>query len=370
MGNGDSKEKAPPEEPKEPKEPKEPGFFGNITNGYDMLVNAIIRPPRAEYDARALGPEEFTFCGSLFSRTDFDLTNPRGQTLKCSHWEPVNRPMPELPCVIYMHGNSSCRVEATNVLSCLLSGGMTVIALDFAGSGQSDGEYVSLGYFEKDDLATVTEHLRKSGTVSTMGLWGRSMGAATALQHGDRDPSIAGMVIDSGFTSLEVLAKELVDIARQQGHSIPGFAVSIAMSMIKSSVKKKAKFKIEDLNPIAHVDRCFIPAVFVHGKEDNFILPHHSEEMHEHYAGDKQIILVDGDHNSARPTYVLDTAAIFLHNALRVDSQCCPDPAMEHQVVAGLPPWRQTGIAQGVAGGFLNSMEYQDFDVHSLLHRR
>ena len=77
-----------------------------------------------------------------------------------------------------------------------------------------------------------------------------------------------------------------------QGHTIPGFAVSIAMSMIKSSVKKKAKFKVEDLNPMAHVDRCFIPAIFVHGREDGFIAPHHSEEMHQQYAGDKQIILV------------------------------------------------------------------------------
>ena len=28
------------------------------------------------------------------------------------------------------------------------------------------------------------------------------MGAATAIMHGDRDPSIAGMVLDSAFISL------------------------------------------------------------------------------------------------------------------------------------------------------------------------
>ena len=54
-------------------------------------------------------------------------------------------------------------------------------------------------------------------------------------------------------------------------------------------------------------------------REDNFIKPHHSEKLHQEYAGDKQIILVDGDHNSRRPEHVLDTAAIFLHNALQVD---------------------------------------------------
>ena len=36
---------------------------------------------------------------------------------------------------------------------------------------------------------------RRSGKVSTIALWGRSMGAATALMHGERDPSIAAMVI-------------------------------------------------------------------------------------------------------------------------------------------------------------------------------
>ncbi len=33
--------------------------------------------------------------------------------------------------------------------------GATMFALDFAGSGMSDGEYVTLGEFEKDDVAAV-----------------------------------------------------------------------------------------------------------------------------------------------------------------------------------------------------------------------
>jgi len=34
-------------------------------------------------------------------------------------------------------------------------------------------------------------------------MWGRSMGAATALLHANRDPSIAGMVLDSAFADLK-----------------------------------------------------------------------------------------------------------------------------------------------------------------------
>lgn len=51
-----------------------------------------------------------------------------------------------------MHGNSSARVEAIPQLSLALSLGATLVAFDFAGSGLSGGEYVSLGYYERDDV--------------------------------------------------------------------------------------------------------------------------------------------------------------------------------------------------------------------------
>lgn len=80
---------------------------------------------------------------------------------------------------------------------------ITVLCLDLSGSGMSEGEYISLGVYERDDVALVIEHLRQSGRVTCIGLWGRSMGACTALLHGDRDPSIAGMVLDSPFATLK-----------------------------------------------------------------------------------------------------------------------------------------------------------------------
>jgi pimeloyl-ACP methyl ester carboxylesterase len=206
-------------------------------------------------------------------------------------------------------------------LKVLLSGGMSVFAFDMAGSGMSQGEYVSLGFYERDDLAAVVAHLRDQGNVSTLGLWGRSMGAATALMHGHRDPSIAGMVVDSAFSSLEKLAEELVDCARQQGHTIPGFVVSIAMSSIKGSVREKAKFEISDLTPIENADSCFIPALFAHATGDE----------------------LDGDHNTPRPQYFLNSAGIFLSQTLQVPPELMLDPEL---VNMGRPPWRQGGASR------------------------
>ena len=86
---------------------------------------------------------------------------------------------------------------------------MTLFCLDFSGSGLSDGEFISLGHYEREDLKVVIEFLRNSGKVTSVGLWGRSMGAVTALMHANRDHSIAGLVLDSPFSSLPKLSKEL-----------------------------------------------------------------------------------------------------------------------------------------------------------------
>ncbi len=62
------------------------------------------------------------------------------------------------------------------------------------GSGKSEGQYVTLGAHEVLDLEAVITHLRLHFPDAVIGLWGRSMGAVTALLFSHRDPSIAGVV--------------------------------------------------------------------------------------------------------------------------------------------------------------------------------
>ena len=186
-------------------------YWSMIKTGYNELVNAIIRPPRAVYDLSTLGPKKFRLEGKVYVRNDIELQNERGLTLRCSHWtrfhDPrLTAPAPPRPCMVYLHGNASCRAEALECLPSVLSSGISLFALDFSGSGLSDGEYISLGFYEREDVQTVVNHLRASGSVSSIGLWGRSMGAVTALMFVDRDPSIAALVLDSPFSALRIVS--------------------------------------------------------------------------------------------------------------------------------------------------------------------
>jgi len=294
-------------------------FLGKLNEQYSELWKAVIRPPRDNYDIKDLGPTVFSIENRTYQRTDLSLKNPRGLSLVCSHFEPIpsERVAERLPCVVYLHGNCSSRLEAVSTLPVLLPFNITVFCMDFAGSGLSDGEYLSLGYYERDDLAAAGTYLRESNRVTCIGLWGRSMGASTALLHADRDPSIAGLVLDSPFSDLKVLCEELVDV--YTNGKIPRWVVGIALQMVRGSIKQHAHFDIYELAPIQHVSRSFIPALFTAAYNDNFIRPHHAKELHEAYMGDKNFVMVEGDHNSARCKFFMDSVAIFFFNTLQCD---------------------------------------------------
>ncbi|CEL97883.1 unnamed protein product [Vitrella brassicaformis CCMP3155] len=317
-------------------------MFSRWSEHYAELWKAIIRPPRDNYQVEDLGPTVFTIGDYNYQRTDINLKGSRGLTLKCSHFEPVQeeRPAEKLPCVIYLHGNCSSRLEALTSLSVLLPNHITVFAFDFSGSGQSEGEYISLGYWERDDVAAVVSYLRESNRTTCIGLWGRSMGAVTALLHGDRDPSIGGMVLDSPFASLRLLAEELCDTYVKW--KMPKWLIGTAMAFIRMTISSKAAFDIDKLTPINHVDKTFIPALFIAGEGDQFIQPHHTKDLHDRYSGDKNMVICEGDHNSARPQFLNNSIMFFFHTTL----QCSMIPSRDRR--GGRSPAQNLTETQGV----------------------
>lgn len=282
---------------------------------YDELWKAIIRPPRTEYDMSEMGPVKFSINRKLYERQDLWVENDRGHKLAASYFCRRNQAKlgERSPCVIYLHGNCSTRAEALAVLPLLLPMGINVFCFDFSGSGMSEGDFVSLGYFERDDLASVVEYLEELDTVSTIGVWGRSMGATTALMHSGRAEGISGIVCDSAFMDLRIVAQELVGNCEIP---IPSIILNFALWLVRSSILKRAKFDLDDVSPIKYVGDAQVPAVFIVADDDTFILPHHTRTLYEQYGGEKTMISCDGDHNSERPDDVDCYVAEFFKTVL------------------------------------------------------
>jgi len=293
-----------------------------IENKYDFVWKSLIRPPRDIYKDNELGRDKFRMNGRNYKRTDFSLYNNRKMKLQCSFWEPYDeeRICTRLPVVIYLPGNSSSRCEAVPLLGFLLPMNISVFAFDFCGSGRSDGEYISLGYYEREDVHTVIKYLRYSNKVSTIGLWGRSMGAVTALlcaKEYDKKDIISCVVSDSGFSSLSKLIDEFVD----KVITLPQFLIDMLKTQVGDIIEKKANFRIEKIEPIQGLEKVkTIPVLFCHGLDDTFINNHHCNDLYKAYGGQKEIVMFEGEHNEKRPLHILQVISLFFYNHLKVEN--------------------------------------------------
>ena len=292
---------------------------GQLDLSYETLWKSIIRPPRDEYDIDQLGDNKFFHKGKTYIRHDYELINKRGQLIQCSFLEEdiETRESYLMPVVIYLHGNSSSRIEGFRNAPELLKNGINVVIFDFAGCGLSEGEYISLGWFEKDDVKLIIDFVEKLPGVYTIGLWGRSMGAATTMFYAHCDLRIKAICMDSPFSDFKLLAKELC----LKYISLPNFVLTTTMSFVKNTVKEKCGLDIDKLKPILYANKTKTPAFFLHAVADELISLEQTLKLVENYGGEKFINVVEGGHNSLRQKHVLEKIANFFVTYLRKEKE-------------------------------------------------
>ncbi|CAE7405093.1 yqkD [Symbiodinium natans] len=312
-----------PEEPPEEEKPEK--HFGDFSMQLFEAWRLIIRPPRRRYPTKSLGPtslqvilpgyNESRRLSQPLERHDIELLNKQGLRLRCSHFRP-SACHGRVPCVIFCHGSSSCRVDAFQVMPWLFEYGLTVFAFDFAGSGQSDGEYVTLGYHEEDDLRVVIDYLVSTGQVSSIGLWGKSMGAVASLLRTARDRRVDACVLDSPFADfLSVVHDYCNETSALQW--VPGTLVDFFLARVSQAVEERVGLDPRRMQPIEVAPQCHCPAFFIAGDSDRVVRPQQVRSLHQAWGGESQFVLFTGGHNTDRPPAVLEQAARFMWDSLQ-----------------------------------------------------
>lgn len=182
--------------------------------------------------------------------------------------------------------------------------GFALGSFDFLGCGLSDDQYISLGVRESEQIKSVVRELRRLKWEVV--LWGRSMGAVSAL----RSAATRIIVADSPFVSLEKVCRETAQ--ERKPRYFPGCMVAccfpIVFRKLRSDVKKKADFDLRELDTKKAVeelspDSCL---VFLSGDKDTLIHHRHAEELYGTFRGaDKKLVIFAGSHNTKRPPEVL-----------------------------------------------------------------
>ena len=79
-------------------------------------------------------------------------------------------------------------------------------------------------------------------------------------------PSIVGKIIDSAFTCLTDLCKDIA-----VSSDLPSVFIPAVISVLKSKVVKKANFDFSSISPLKSVSNNFVPIIFGHAIHDQFI---------------------------------------------------------------------------------------------------
>jgi len=206
----------------------------------------------------------FEVGGVFCVRQDLILTNRSRMSLHCSHCTPASRKTGNAACkghtVVYLHGNSGRRLEGDELADQYLRKGMSFFSVDFGGCGNSDGGLVTLGFREREDVEVVLDYQCQHDAVSSVCVYGRSMGAATALLVAADDRyyhKIAGLVLDSCYVSvrevvLAMACKYTGQIPLISAESVPGNAVNA----LRESVEATAGFDLDTIDVLAAAPLC------------------------------------------------------------------------------------------------------------------
>ncbi len=101
------------------------------------------------------------------------------------------------------HGLFRSRREVLDRAAFFRQQGYDTLVVDFRRHGDSEGDKVSLGFHERQDLLGAAEFLRSQKPGRKVVLYGVSMGAAASLLAAAESTEIAAVIADSSFSSLE-----------------------------------------------------------------------------------------------------------------------------------------------------------------------
>jgi uncharacterized protein len=179
--------------------------------------------------------------------------------------------------VIVVHGMHSNRATPLilSLSGALVHQGIAVLAFDMRGHGESTPAPLGGGYSERRDVLGAVDFLRSGrlpypelGHPRFIDGWGISQGAVALLFAAAQEPAIKALVMDSAYTSMELLIKHAFGPAFL---FIPGARVTAQM------LYGIDYYTVRPVDVVARIAPR--PLLFIQGANDNVVLPSNMTEL-------------------------------------------------------------------------------------------
>ena len=218
--------------------------------------------------------------------TQAEITSEDGLVLKGSIVRAAEKS--DLWAVV-IHGYTGRKEHMVNYALYYAEHGFNVLLPDMRGHGESEGDYIGMGWLDRKDVLKWIELITDENKDAVITLHGVSMGGATVMMTaGEELPgNVKAIVEDCGYTSVwDIFSDELKYL-----FGLPAFPFLNTASVI---ARLRAGYSFEEASALEQVRKAKLPILFIHGSEDNFV---HTEMVYRVYdacTADKELYVAEG----------------------------------------------------------------------------
>jgi hypothetical protein len=238
-----------------------------FTEKAGVLLNGVRIPrPRTTLSPTDIGPG----CTAL--------TIESSPGIRLGAWHGTGAP--KRPMVLLFHGYAGEKGGMQREARAFLEMGLSVLLVDFRGSGESTGSQTTVGFDEAEDVARSLAFARTNWPGHRMILYGQSMGGAAILRaihvHGARPD---GIVIEAVFNRLLDTVRHRFDAM-----GIPSFP---SAELLVFWGGQQAGFDAFSHNPVDYAPSAECPTLFLHGTDDPRARVDEARQVFDAIAGPK-----------------------------------------------------------------------------------
>lgn len=206
----------------------------------------------------------------------------------CGHYLPAQSPSARCALLIHGYRGTSGREEMGWLSRVYHRMGFNVLMPDNRAHGESDGQYLGMGWLDRDDCTLWIEYLTKTqGPDAQILLHGVSMGAAAAIMafSGRLPAAVRGVVADSGFSCLY----DVLKLKARRSLRIP---VGPLMSAADLWNRLRHGYSFRQVSPVEAIKAISVPVLLIHGAEDALVPAEMAQILYEAAPAEKELWLV------------------------------------------------------------------------------
>ena len=239
-----------------------------------------------------------------------EMDLPVGQAGESIHAWYVRAEQPDAPTLLYLHGarrnlyGSQARIERWRTM------GFNILAVDYRGFGRSTERLPSADSTIEDTQVAFAELVRREPDPAKRYVYGYSLGGALAIDLAAREDGLAGVILESTFTSIGDV------VQRSKWGWVPGLSLLVT----------------QEFDSVGRMARVNEPILIIHGTEDR-IIPHQMADELAAAVGRvtqplRRVLKIDGASHWGVPSVAGSAYDKAIRDFLQVAGSAAPGAAL------------------------------------------